>query len=89
MIRKNCEKAGLTRTIRIDEFRERPIAEIAERELANQAGNTAILEAMQRIRNGMEEPVAAKIIQLCSPKGGAFLRPAVPVGGSHRRQPIE
>ena len=87
MIRENCEKEGLTRTIRIDEFRERPIGEIVERELGNQAGNTAILEAMQRIRNGMEETVAARIIKLCSPKGGAFLRPAERAGRSHRGQP--
>jgi hypothetical protein len=69
MIRRNCEKKGLTRTIHIDEFRERPIGEIVERELGNQAGNTAILKAMQTIRNGMEETVAARIIQLCSPGG--------------------
>jgi UDP:flavonoid glycosyltransferase YjiC (YdhE family) len=67
MIRQNCEKERLTRTIRIGEFRERAIEEIVERELGNQAGNTTILEAMQGIRNGMEEAVAVSIIELCSP----------------------
>jgi len=66
MIRQNCEKEGLTRTIRIGEFRKRPIGEIVEREFANQAGNTTIHEAMQKIGNGMEETVAARIIKLCS-----------------------
>jgi hypothetical protein len=67
MIRQNCQEEGLTRSIRIGEFRERAIGEIVERELGNQAGNTAIREVMQRIRNGMEEAVAERIIQLCSP----------------------
>ena len=70
MIRQNCEKEGLTRTIPIGEFRERAIGEIVERELGNQVGNTAILEAMQRVRNGMEEAVAARIIQHARPAGG-------------------
>ena len=67
MIRQNCEKVRLTRTIRLGEFRERAIGDIIERELGNQAGNTTIPEAMQGIRNGMEEGVAARIIKLCSP----------------------
>jgi hypothetical protein len=71
MIRQNCGKERLTRTIRMREFSERPIGEIVARELGNQAGNTAIREAMQGIRNGMEEGVAARVIQLCSPSGSA------------------
>jgi hypothetical protein len=67
MIRQNCEDGSLTRTIRIGEFRERAIWELIEKELGDVAGNTAILETMQGIRNGMEEAVAAAIIQFCSP----------------------
>lgn len=67
MIRQNCEKEGLTRTIRIGDFRDCAIGEIIEKELGNQAGNRRIRKAMQGIRNGMEEPVAATIIQFCSP----------------------
>jgi UDP:flavonoid glycosyltransferase YjiC (YdhE family) len=67
MIRQNCEKEGLTRTIRIGDFRDCAIGEIVEKELGNQAGNRRIRKAMQGIRNGMEEAVAATIIQFCSP----------------------
>jgi UDP-N-acetylglucosamine:LPS N-acetylglucosamine transferase len=63
MIRKNCGKEGLTRTIRIGDFRDCPIGEIIDRELGNQAGNRRIQKAMQGISNGMEERVAAAIIQ--------------------------
>ena len=64
MIRQNCQKEGLTRTIRIGDFRDCAIGEIIEKELRDEAGNKAILEAMRGIRNRMEEAVAAAIIQL-------------------------
>jgi UDP:flavonoid glycosyltransferase YjiC (YdhE family) len=83
MIRQNCEKEGLTRTIRIGDFRDCAIGEIIEKELGNQAGNRRIRKAMQGIRNGMEEPVAATIIQLCSPSRSTS-GPTMP--SSRRRQ---
>ena len=63
MIRENCEKEGLTRTIRVNNFRDCAIVEIIEKELGNQVGNRRIRKTMQGIRNGMEEAVAATIIQ--------------------------
>jgi UDP:flavonoid glycosyltransferase YjiC (YdhE family) len=83
MIRQNCEKEGLTRPIRIGEFRERAIGEIVEKELGNQAGNRRIRKAMQRIRNGMEETVAVAIIQFCSPSRSTSSRT---MPSSRRRQ---
>jgi hypothetical protein len=68
MIRQNCEKEGLTRTIRIGDFRDCAIREIIENELGNEAGNRRIRKAMQRIRNGMEEAVAMTIIRYRVPR---------------------
>ena len=84
LIRQNCEKERLTRTIRIGDFRDCPIGEIIERELGNQAGNRRIRKAMQGIRNGMEEAVAVTIIQFCSPSRSTSSRT---IASSRRRQP--
>ncbi len=83
MIRQNCEKERLTRTIRIGDFRDCAIGEIIEKELGNQAGNRRIRKAMQGIRNGMEEAVAMAIIQFCSPSRSASSRT---MPSSRRRQ---
>jgi UDP-N-acetylglucosamine:LPS N-acetylglucosamine transferase len=84
LIRQNCEKEGLTRTIRIGDFRDCAFGEIVEKELGNQAGNRRIRKAMQGIRNGMEEAVAVTIIQFCSPSRSTSSRT---IASSRRRQP--
>jgi hypothetical protein len=72
MIRKNCERAGLTRTIPIDLFRRGDIAKLIEDQLVNHetdstqgASNREIQERMRDIDNGMEEAVAQQILEWC------------------------
>jgi UDP-N-acetylglucosamine:LPS N-acetylglucosamine transferase len=74
MIRKNCEREGLTRTIPIEEFRRGDIANLIEDQLFNRetnspqgASNSEIREKMIRIDNGMEEAVAQQIVEWCPP----------------------
>ena len=68
MIRQNCERKRLTRTIKIKEFREGNIGQIMEKELGNTDGNRIILEEMNKIKNGTEKAVIERIIELCSQK---------------------
>jgi hypothetical protein len=71
MIRKNCEREGLTRTIPIDLFRRGDIAKLIEDQLFNRetnspqgASNSEIREKMIDIDNGMEDAVAQQILDL-------------------------
>jgi len=70
MIRKNCEREGLTRTIPIDLFRRGDIAKLIADQLINheanntrEAGNREIRERMKRIENGREDAVAQQIVE--------------------------
>jgi hypothetical protein len=72
MIRKNCEREGLTRTIPIDLFRRGDTAKLIEDQLINhetdhtqEASNREIRERMKRIDNGREEAVAQQIVEWC------------------------
>ena len=67
MIRTNCMRERLTRTISIAEFRTGDIAQIVERELGNKSGNTDIRKRMERISNGREDLVGEEIISRCTP----------------------
>ena len=72
MIRKNCMRRRLTRTIAIEEFRRGNIATIVERELRNEVGdrknpgNEDIRETMKLISNRKEDFVADQIIKRCA-----------------------
>jgi hypothetical protein len=72
MIRENCEREGLTRTIPIEEFRRGDIAKLIEDQLINHetnnaqgASNKEIREKMKHIDNGREEAVAQQIVESC------------------------
>jgi UDP-N-acetylglucosamine:LPS N-acetylglucosamine transferase len=72
MIRKNCEREGLTRTIPIDLFRRGDIAKLISDQLINhetnntqEASNREIRERMKDIDNGMEDAVAQQIVESC------------------------
>lgn len=74
IIRKNCMRRRLTRTITIEEFRTGNIAQIVERELHNATGdekkkipgNKEIKSRMEQISNGKEDLVAEQIIKRCA-----------------------
>jgi hypothetical protein len=64
MIRKNCEREGLTRTIPIDLFRRGDIAKlIADQLISHEANNREIRERMKHIENGREDAVAQQIVE--------------------------
>jgi UDP-N-acetylglucosamine:LPS N-acetylglucosamine transferase len=72
MIRKNCERRRLTRTIPIDQFRRGDIAELISDQLirheannTQQASNREIREKMKDIDNGKEDAVAEQIVEWC------------------------
>lgn len=72
MIRKNCMRERLTRTITIEEFRTGDMAEIVEREFRNEAGNgqipgnEEIQDKMNGISNGQEDFVVRQILTKCT-----------------------
>jgi hypothetical protein len=72
MIRKNCERRRLTRTIPIDQFRRGDIAKLISDQLirheannTQQASNREIREKMKGIDNGKEDAVAGQIVEWC------------------------
>jgi hypothetical protein len=61
-IRKNMERAGLARTIRLEEFKINPVAIISRELLENQRDNAKIKLAMARIPNQREKYVVDIIV---------------------------
>jgi len=66
MIRQRCEREGLTRTIRINDFRKGDIEQLISKHLFHmEAENEEIRRRMEDIDNGMADAVARQIIKLC------------------------